>query len=151
MLNWNDTLLGVEVTPELALREGWLIETQGGRWQTLTPVHTNDTMVDYEVVDGEIVSDGICCSDRSIWSHSYGTLAETRPIFPPRGWAGLPDAELWDAIWSIECALLCRQPRIEIDSTGVYIQNESGGVEYAIIGHTRLADTILALQNVEGV
>lgn len=73
-MNWGDTLCGVKVTPEAWYRPG--------------------------IADNGIVADilGGWWGLSKVWGKWLQDNSNYRPIFPPRGWAGKTDAELWAAV-----------------------------------------------------
>ncbi len=75
-MDWNDTLCGEKITPESWV--GGVVDSCLG-WFRVREV------------------DGI---KNPAFKRCYGEWEyECTPIFPPRGWAGKSDAELWDAIY----------------------------------------------------
>ena len=85
-LNWGDTLLGFEVTPEVwngTARPGVVLRTDG-KWVDL---------LDYEMIDQQ---------DHIEHCYYYEDEAEIEcvPIYPPRGWNGLSEEEIWAGLFN---------------------------------------------------
>ena len=84
MLNWNDELLGVKITPENWV--GGLIEFDGKWGDAADIVHDGEPTWDtYDFIQYPEL--------RRRWQ-----IENTLPIFPPRGWANRTDAELMNAV-----------------------------------------------------
>lgn len=96
-MNWGDELCGVVVTPQMCFESGgWIVQHGNGRWVMHQKLKKGDHF--YLEYGEEITWESACMESRSVSYGSYGKLSETRPIFPPRGWAGRTDAELWYAL-----------------------------------------------------
>ena len=97
-MNWGDELCGVVVTPQMCFESGgWIVQHGNGRWVMHQKLKKGDHF--YLEYGEEITWESACMESRSVSYGSYGKLSETRPIFPPTGFAGKTDAELWEAVF----------------------------------------------------
>jgi hypothetical protein len=91
-LNWNDELCGKVITPE-----SWI----GGVVEMIRDNDGETCPPRWDIIEiCNLVKDHPCEN----WDYFYSEKREfpvewTRPVMPPRGWAGLSDAELWDAVF----------------------------------------------------
>lgn len=114
-LAWGDELCGQVVTPESwatmpdgSCPEKWgggLVVNKGGHWLSASrrnrplPYDKKFPWHLYGIPDGimhrkdEYPGDYAATINRPEWGFAY------MPIFPPRGWAGKTDAELWEAVF----------------------------------------------------
>lgn len=155
-MNWNDELCGVKVTPESwaggvvhwagddKIREGWAIAGSH-----VFPANTTHPHA-FLAIGG--------------WNYRCDLLT---PIFPPRGWAGKTDAELWAAVatrngrylYSTSIPVDGEPPfylrmdtypgaKLELLSNGIWrCYPETGGFDDMDIA--KIPDYILALQNAQ--
>jgi hypothetical protein len=85
-MNWHDTLCGAKITPE-AWVGGIVTGTPGMSW--LRNTWATVTQLGDRSIQNRLSTD--------IERHLCPNWV--RPIFPPRGWAGKTDAELWQAVF----------------------------------------------------
>jgi len=159
-VNWGDELCGIEVTPE-----SWTHAMYGqqfqfvGAWQggaILEFVHPSAPGA-WEAVENGIA--GYCRlynSGDSLPPEFYNKLRRNyRPIFPPRGWAGKTDAELWAAVFKDRAAELLGDwgkdggPMVCVLRVGiirVYAAEDQGAHAVTVDDPAAL---ILALQNAQ--
>jgi hypothetical protein len=107
-MNWNDELCGVKVTPEAWL--GGIVEYKG-RWYSPRSIDT-----DFDDWD-------LYYSETKRLRHVK--IEQTTPIFPPAGWAGKSDAELWDAVFGISLPCIA-------DGLGMYAPQKWGCDEWHV-------------------
>jgi hypothetical protein len=89
-LAWGDELCGVEVTPE-----SWVggVYEQDGRWYLLDSLDGQESF-GYGFFTTDYYGSQVPMDE----AERAKKITATRPIFPPRNFRGLSDAELWDAV-----------------------------------------------------
>lgn len=115
-MQWGDELCGVKVTPEAWTHDGsggWL---GGGIIEFICPAWGSQVGA-WEAVENGIA--GYCRlynSGDHLPPDFYDKLRRNyRPIFPPRGWAGKTDEELWAAVFGPSNPA----PEVEPDFAGI--------------------------------
>lgn len=91
-MNWNDELCGVPVTPESWA--GGIVENHPTCISTgvALPGHW-----EHVIRFARLPQPNLCLGQRGQGIFYVG-IGQCAPIFPPAGWAGKTDAELWDAL-----------------------------------------------------
>jgi len=130
-MNWNEKLCGHVVTPE-----SW-VRGIVAKWN----VHS----IWCELLSGL----RICIIERDGYSYEKTSVLDSRPIFPPRGWAGLSEDEILAAVMP--------NPLESLDDDEVYATFEVYGkqnqfIDICLDGHLnaeRIPPLIQALQNAQ--
>lgn len=162
-MNWGDELCGVVVTPQMCFESGgWIVQHGNGRWV----MHQKLTKGDHFYLEygDEIRWESACMESRSVSYGSYGKVSDCRPIFPPAGFAGKEEFELFEAVltdgiwdkllfedekWEIyinfDGKVSLKAGRPQMESYGSYRG------DYAVIEEEEIdpAALILALQNAQ--
>ena len=93
-LAWGDMLCGVEVTPESWV--GGVVDLGDGTWHIATGVKTTYA--------------GITLSNPGILTADAVVSYASRPIFPPSGFGGKSDAELFRAVFGQDTTCMTADP-----------------------------------------
>lgn len=131
-MNWGDLLCGVPVTPE-SWGKGVVGFINGNSWVILDALGG----------EGPVGAGRVFCYGGE-WDYQWNF----RPIFPPRGWAGKTNAELWREVFGPGngCILGVAPSNIEIHSDGRIRRCWHGNYNFEIPDPAAL---ILALQNAQ--
>lgn len=144
-MNWGDELCGVRVTPEswsggIVLWNESAQHLNKGKWHILTP-------------DARTLT---TCYLGMNW-HSADLAKWQTPVFPPRGFAGKTDAELWGAVFGEGCALHdCVWAEYSLGNMWAWLGLDVGcgrdtadSCAFNLLGPSQYAEIILALHNAQ--